>query len=639
MLPRGKPQIASIIGVAVFVLSSVASAASDVWDNIPGGNWENSANWTDGSTPGISDTATFNLPQSYLVTFGVDPAVIQSLSVTAGTVALRSSGGARTLNLTAGAGNQDIVVSGATTALTLGTASNPLHLNAGDDLAIRNGATLAVLFGSHVTAFDLSDSGLNGTLRVDGAGSMLTLGGTIANLVATSGAGSVVFQNSSTGNTINGSLGVADSATPSVTGSLSILSGASLSLGGNLTLANQNITGQVGNVTINGANSSFTQTGTSSITVGSAANGTATIAIGTTASGGTLTTGTGLFTINKTGTVTIGSGSNTGALNLTGDLNINGGVLQKSSAASVFDLAEGKTVTIQAGGRLTLAGPGTADSNQVFNVSGANSRLEITGTSALTIGGGAQVNLSAGAALTGGGRIDVGNGAANTGTLSVAGSSATATGGSELSTWASGGGTADVSFSDGAVGAFGAGLDLANAATAGTTAVVNVLTGAKLNTGNLNLATAGGTATSATLNVDGTIPAFCLPSTRRSPSATPARAPPRSASASPTTVARSPPAAGSSRSIRPVSSRSATATTAERSKCSATSSSTAACSRKAATRAPSLGRPARRSRFKTAAESNSPARTRPRLVRSTLSPAQARPLTLPEQCSFATERS
>jgi fibronectin-binding autotransporter adhesin len=504
MLPRGILPTASIVVAAVFVLNSVAYAASDVWDNVPGGSWENNANWTDGSTPGISDTATFNLPQSYSVTFGVEPGVIQSLSVTAGTVTLRSSGETRTLNLTAGAGNQDIVASGATTSLTLGTDSNPLHLNAGDDLAIRNGATLAVLFGSHVSAFDLSDSGLNGTLFVDGAESMLTLSGTIANSVGTSGSGSVVFQNNSIGNTINGSLGLASSATPGATGELSILSGASLSLGANLTLANQNVTGQVGSVTVNGADSLLTQTGTSTITVGSAANGAATIAIGTAASGGTLTTGTGLFTINKTGTVTIGSGPNAGTLNLAGNLIIDGGLLQKASEASTFNLADGKTVTIQAGGRLSLAGPSTADSNQVFNVSGASSRLEINGTSALTIGGGTQVNLTAGGALTAGGRIDVGNGAASAGTLSVAGSGSTATGGSQLSVWASDGGSADVSFSDGAVGTFSAGLDLANSSTDGTTAIVDVQTGAQLNTGDLNLASAGGTATSAMLNVSGT---------------------------------------------------------------------------------------------------------------------------------------
>ena len=497
-------QIASIVFATIFVVSSTAIAANDVWDNNLGGNWGTGANWTDGSTPGINDTATFNLAQIYTVSFAADPAVIQALSTTAGTVTLQSSGGAKTLNLTAGAGGQDLVVTGATTTLTLGTSNNPLQINAGDDLSVQGGGTLAVMFGSDVVANDLAASGLNGTLRIDGSGSTLTLGGNIANLVGATGTGSLIFQNSSAGNTINGPLGLASSATPSVTGNLSILSGSVLTLGGNLTLANQNVASQVGGITVHGANSAFTQIGAATIAVGSATNGTATVAVGTTTSGGTFTTGTGLLTINKTGTVTIGNGAKVGTVNVLGDLTINGGVLQKMNAVSVLDLAAGKTVTIQGGGRLTLAGPFAADSNQIFNVAGANSRLEITGANALSIGSGAQVNLTTGAAISAGGRIDVGTGAASGGTLTIAGAGSTATGGSEISIWASGGGTANVTFSGAAVGTFNAGLDLANSSAAGTTAVVNVLSDAVLNAGNLNLATAGGTTTSATLNINGT---------------------------------------------------------------------------------------------------------------------------------------
>ena len=112
------------------------------------------------------------------------------------------------------------------TILNLGAASNPLQIVAGDDLSIQTGGTLAILFGSDVTANDLSANGLNGTLRVEGAGSTLTLSGAVANLIGATAAGSLIFQNTSTGNTINGSIGLANSSTPSVTGNLSILSGS-----------------------------------------------------------------------------------------------------------------------------------------------------------------------------------------------------------------------------------------------------------------------------------------------------------------------------------------------------------------------------------------------------------------------------
>ncbi len=501
-MPHCRRRSIVLVLSAVLFLGSAAHAASDIWDNMAGGNWENGANWADGSTPGINDSATFNLAESYSVTFATDPAVIQSMLVSAGGVTLRSSGGARTLQLTAGAGSQDLVVTGASTSLVLGTASNPLHIAAGDDLSIQNGGTLTIGFGSDVVANDLSGSGLNGTLRVDGTGSTLTLSGNVNNLIGTSGAGSLILQNGSTGNTISGALGLANSSAPGVSGELSIIGGSTLALGGNLTLATQNVSGQNGGLTINGNNSALTLSGAATTTVGSAANGTATIAIGTTTSGGTFTSGTGLFTINKTGTVTIGSGTNAGTLFVGGDVTINGGVLQKSNAASTLDFAAGKTVAVQGGGRLSIAGPFAVDSNQTFNVSGTNSKLEVTGTNALTIGGGAQVHLTDGATLNAGARIDVGAGAGS-GTLTAAGDGTSISGGSQRSIWGSGGGTASITLGDQASGTFSAGIDLANSSTPGTAATVNVLAGATLSTGDLNLAAAGGASTAATLNVNG----------------------------------------------------------------------------------------------------------------------------------------
>jgi len=488
--------------IAVAILPSAARAANDIWDNTPGGDWSNGANWTDGSKPTISDSATFNLAQTYQVTFNVDPGVIQALSVSTGSVTFLSSGGAQTLRVTAGAGSQDIVVGGATTTLRLGTNNNPFHITAGDDLSIQSGATLAVLFGSDLTANDLG-SGLNGTLRVDGAGSLLTLGGNVTNWVGSLTAGSLLLQNGSTGNSINADLGIASTLNTGTTGTVSIAGGSTLVLGGNLTMASQNVTGQSATLALQGTNSNLMQGGVSAVTVGSAANGAATISIGTTASGASFTTGTGLFTINKTGTVTIGGGVNTGELLLGGDVKIDGGALTKASAGSALDFAAGKTITIQNGGRLSIAGLAVAETNQVFNVSGTSSKIESTGTGGCTIGTGAQVNLLAAAALNVAGRIQVAN-AAGTGTLTATGEGTTVTAGTELSQWGHSGGVATITLSNKAVATLSSGIDLANSATAGTTATVSLLTGAVLNTGNLNLAAAGGTTTAATLHINGT---------------------------------------------------------------------------------------------------------------------------------------
>ena len=159
----------------------------------------------------------------------------------------------------------------------------------------------------------------------------------------------------------------------------------------------------------------------------------ATIAIGTTTSGGTLTTGTGLFTINKTGTVTLGSGSNTGSLLVDGDLTINGGVLQKSNAGSTFDLAAGKDRR-HPGRRPAHARRPTYRRHQSnlqplrHQLAPRSDRHQRADNSRRL-----QINLTAGAALSAGGRIDVGTGAVGSGTLTVAGTSSTATGGSECS--------------------------------------------------------------------------------------------------------------------------------------------------------------------------------------------------------------
>ena len=243
------------IALAVMSLAGRTQAATDIWDNVPGGSWSNGANWTDGSKPTVGDSATFNLAQTYQVSFSADPGVIQALTVTAGSVTFLSGGGPQTLSLTAGAGSQDLVVGGATTMLTLGATGNPLHITAGDDLSIQSGATVAVRFGSELTANDLASGGLNGALRVDGAGSQLTLGGNVANMIGASGTGSLLLQNGSTGNSINADLGIASSAAAGATGSLSILSGSTLALDGNLTMSSQNISGQSSNLSIQGTDS------------------------------------------------------------------------------------------------------------------------------------------------------------------------------------------------------------------------------------------------------------------------------------------------------------------------------------------------------------------------------------------------
>ena len=152
---------------------------------------------------------------------------------------------------------------------------------------------------------------------------------------------------------------------------------------------------------------------------------------------------------------------------------------------------------------LTFNGPYTTVANATYNISNANSSLQMG--SSLALGNGANVNVSSGASIGATG-FNIGSGTA--GTLSVDGTGSSASGSGGTSTWGTNGGTATVTFSNGAAGNFHRTMglttvSLAGSATPGTTAHVTVESGATFTTNNLSVASAGGAATSATLDIIG----------------------------------------------------------------------------------------------------------------------------------------
>ena len=366
--------------VAVSASLPVARAANDVWDgngNVPpSNNWSFDASWVDNTTPGNSDAATFNIADTYTVSFSVNNlAAIQALTVSSGHVTFAStSSTGRTLPLNSVTGTQDVLVTGSSTFLILGASpSNDVSLLVGDDLSVQNDAVLKAEFGSDITASDFSTLGLNGTIVIDSSDSKLTLTGAgVNNFIGRSGhTGDLALQSGSTGNSIAGNLGIADSGVTDSQGFVSVLGGATILLAGNLTMANQNVVSQIAILDIDGTNSALTQTGSSTITVGAAANGTASIDVGVTTNGGTLSTGTGLFTVNATGTVTIGGSgnNNTGTLSANGNVLIDGGLLRRNRGT--FLVAPTKTMTIQNGGLFDMSGFYNADA--AFIVTGTGS--------------------------------------------------------------------------------------------------------------------------------------------------------------------------------------------------------------------------------------------------------------------------
>ena len=111
-----RSSLRAFCGTVAMSLPRLAHAAADVWDanglNPPTGVWGTNANWADNTTPGNSDTATFNLDAVYTVIFNANPLAIQALTMTGTVPTFTSSGGARTLSVTSASGGQDVTVSG-----------------------------------------------------------------------------------------------------------------------------------------------------------------------------------------------------------------------------------------------------------------------------------------------------------------------------------------------------------------------------------------------------------------------------------------------------------------------------------------------------------------------------------------------
>jgi hypothetical protein len=473
-----------------------AIAGDDTWKTAASGNWEVGANWTDGTVPTMADTAAIAQAGTYTITCGAMPSPIQQLSVSGGANVTMQATAGQLLDVDAAGGNQEIDLAGASTAMTLGAAGLPINISAASHLSVQGGSMLNVKFGSQLSAADLSGAGLNGTVLVDGSGSALTLNAAGQCLVgAGGGSGSLTFQNGSTGS-ITGALRIADDSAAGTAGSITIGSGAALSLGGNLSLASGNVAGQSATLTVTGIASLLTQSGSSSITVGSATGGAAEIDVGKPGAGAILTTGSGTLTINHTGAVYVGTPFGfTGTLNAGGDIAINGGYM---SIDGTFGWTSGKTMSISSGGSCVFVGGHTTTPSAVYNISGAGSTLQVT-TNPLVVAGWASVNVTAGGSVSSSANLDVG--VQSPGTLLVDGSESSASGGMQKSRWGHGGGSASVTFSHSASGSFPGTVSLAGSSAVGTSAIVNVQSGASVTTGNLWLATAGGTMTSATLTV------------------------------------------------------------------------------------------------------------------------------------------
>ena len=437
------------LAIALGLCCGHAAAQTLVWDANgvipPNGTFSVANNWNPNLVPIAGNTALFKIADTYNVTFTAN-AVSDVVDVAAGTVSfLSNSATVRTYDLVTGAA--DLVVRGGT--LNVGAVGVPIDLNVGDRLFI-------------------GDTAVNGTVIVAGSGSRLDAAGATSHLIGFNfGIGTLTYQSVSQG-TLNGTVLLGASGI-AAQGNLNVLSNADLTTAG-LSLATSTATA-TGNVTVDGVGSTLTQSGASTLIVGSSTGGAGTLNV---SNSGIFTSGTGTTTVNATGTINVGVVGG-GTFNANGPVTVNGGTFMTSGFSS-FNLGSGLTLT-------------------------ATNNAQIDFVSSYDIDGGTTFDIQSGADFSSSGFIRIGVG--GDGTLLVDGAtSSVMTSPAAVNIWGFSGRTADVTFRMSATGDLGS-IDLARNATAGTTGIFNVESAAVVTIESLQIADVGGTTTAGTVTVDG----------------------------------------------------------------------------------------------------------------------------------------
>ncbi len=189
----------------------------------------------------------------------------------------------------------------------------------------------------------IGTSGGNGTASIADVGSSVVAGA--LNVGQNGNSGSLTFSLGSIGTFT--SIGVDSSGVAGTSGLLQIESGADVT-GTSLTLAGTSVA-NTGTITIIGTGSTLTLSGAGNATIGATAGSTGTLNVNTR---GTFNSGTGLTTVNATGTIAI---IDSGIFFANGSVTLNGGQLTRDSAGDFF-LAAGRTFTVQNGGDATFTG-------------------------------------------------------------------------------------------------------------------------------------------------------------------------------------------------------------------------------------------------------------------------------------------
>ena len=444
-----------------------------------------------------ASTVTVDGSGSTITQVGASTLNVGSTSGSTGTIDVQNSGvfttgtGAINVNATGtlnagvtGVGtfnaNGDVNVDGGT--INRGNASNRFNLATGKTLTATNdaqinftgaynidlGTTFNILSGADFSTtlfIDIGHAGGDGTLLVDGSGSSVVTAANYAWWGSFGNTANVTFSNSATGDI--GEIQLARTSTAGTTGNFSVLSDADVNVDA-LQIANFGGATTSGAVLVDGAGSTLTQDGASTLIVGHSTDGTATIDV---QNNGVFNTGTGVATVNATGTINAGV-VGFATFNANGDVNVDGGTIN-SGGNGRFNLATGKTLTATNDAQINFTGSYNVNAGTTFNIlSGA----DFSTTSYLDIGENGD------------------------GTLLVDGSGSSVVTSAAFSYWGFGGDTANITFSNSATGDIGD-IGLATSSIAGTTGNFDVLSNADVNIDYLDIAINGGGTTSGVVSV------------------------------------------------------------------------------------------------------------------------------------------
>ena len=171
---------------------------------------------------------------------------------------------------------------------------------------------------------------------------------------------------------------------------------------------------------------------------------------------GTFNSGTGLTTVNATGTIAI---IDSGTFFANGSVTLNGGQLTRDSAGD-FLLDPGRTLTVQNGGDATFTGPYTNATASSIVVTGAGSTLSTTGDLALLAG--STLSIASGGNVSSGGALNLGTSAAGA-SLTIGGASSALSAGTTVTIGAASGSAATLNVNSGGTFTTGTGLTSVNA--------------------------------------------------------------------------------------------------------------------------------------------------------------------------------